>query len=426
MSLVIRLSVLAVHQVLGDRATSLFSFLEGQFSDQASRLDEALHRASDRAWRALELAAAGDSWWSACQGMFTPADEKALRRQVRAFLDSLPPTALPGESADFCRRVVAELKAARRVKLIPGGKASCKDVAGQLAGHDQDQQARREQAEVAELIGTLRREGYADLAMFVGLRPQGGPPLLVAAVRYFFRREIEDDPKLAAGLTSDRLEGLASGQKAGFDGLFEALSAQGGRLEEMLDTVGTQVALTREAAEDARDGVASMREDMRRMEALLQRLMEQRAPALAAPPPPAAPPTPVSVSPIVTERHAPVSGTSPTVVATTEEVPDWEQVRRLLKRGRAAPELAGEVARLEQTARACGLGKPRPVTGLPVYPADQPTSSPAQSLPAGGKKPLISALFREEPAAEAPVEEAPAISRRRLLSPLFDPPPPSE
>ena len=42
----------------------------------------------------------------------------------------------------------------------------------------------------------LRAAGSTNLAAFVALRPQRGEPVLVIAARFFFRRQVEEDPKL--------------------------------------------------------------------------------------------------------------------------------------------------------------------------------------------------------------------------------------
>lgn len=383
MSLVMRLAVLAVNQVLGDRADSLLSFLDGQFGGHASRLDQALHRASDRAWRSLEVAAAAESWWGACTDLLVPADEKELRRQVRAFLDALPPDEMP---AALRARVPGEIQAARVAGLIPGPLPSPAQVKAGVESlaccADQAARARREQEELAGLSRVLRPH-YPALADFIDLRPRGGEPLLVGAVRYFFRREVEEDPRLSAGLAADRAEGLAAAQKAGFDGLFQALDRHGGKLESLLSGVAGQAARTLEAVEGAREDVASLREEVRRMAALLQAAVGRQQPSPTAAP------------------------------------PDWAGVGRLLTRVRAQPTMLDEARQLEDTAAAAGVAPGE--SGLPVYP--QAPAEPAPPPPPAGK-PVLSALFRppaEQQQAPPPEQETQAQPppKRRTISPLF-------
>ncbi|MGL4551838.1 MAG: hypothetical protein ACRC33_11685, partial [Gemmataceae bacterium] len=257
MRLLLRLSLVAVNQVLGDRAAPLAAFLDDRFGDHAGRAGEALFRANDRAWWALELAVTGESMWRSFTGMLGGADEKAMERQVRAFLRSLPAAELPGDPEAFKREVRSEIQAARRVRLIPGEKPTASDRA---VAADLSRQVDAERAALAGVAGELRREGYARLATYVELRQPGGQPLLATAVRYFFRREVENDPRLAAGLTADRLEGLGATQRDGFDQLHKALTDHGGRLEGMLTEAVELARGTRADVAATRGGVDALLE----------------------------------------------------------------------------------------------------------------------------------------------------------------------
>ena len=81
----------------------------------------------------------------------------------------------------------------------------------------------------------LREHGYEALATFLELRPASGPPVLAAAVHYFFQREIEHDKELFQGLTFAQQEKLGQAQEAGFAALTDALAQHGGRIEEGLN-----------------------------------------------------------------------------------------------------------------------------------------------------------------------------------------------
>src|SRR5687767_11505167 len=130
MSLVRALSVLVVKQVLTDRAESLFGFLGDRFSDNARRLEKALHNSSARAWQALELALAGSSWWQAVTSTFTSHEEQGLVQHIRAYLTSLPPDVLPAREEAFRNRCLNDLRSARRVGLVPGTSFSVHAAAG--------------------------------------------------------------------------------------------------------------------------------------------------------------------------------------------------------------------------------------------------------------------------------------------------------
>src|SRR5712692_7447080 len=64
-----------------------------------------------------------------------------------------------------------------------------------------------------------------------------GPPLLVIAVRYFFRREIESDRELFQGLAFAQLERLGQRQEEGFAALDDDLTQHGQRVEGLLQSV---------------------------------------------------------------------------------------------------------------------------------------------------------------------------------------------
>src|SRR5947208_606499 len=58
-------------------------FLTNHFTDHSQKLNLALQRANDRAWKALEIALSGDSWWSRCRSLLVPGDEKAVGQQIQ-------------------------------------------------------------------------------------------------------------------------------------------------------------------------------------------------------------------------------------------------------------------------------------------------------------------------------------------------------
>src|SRR5262249_11046082 len=96
----------------------------------------------------------------------------------------------------------------------------------------------------------------------------GGPPLLVSAFAFFFRREIETNDQLAKGLTFEALRQLTAGQAQGFAAVSEAMAELGSRFDEVmgeLGYLGVAVAETRDAVLDLRE---ELREDLRSLGAL--------------------------------------------------------------------------------------------------------------------------------------------------------------
>src|SRR4051812_43425686 len=118
MRLLQQLAVLGFREVFGERADALLAFAENQLGDGSQRLSRALQTASDRAWRTLELALAGDSFWDRCRRFFVPREEATLGRQVQAFLESVPTPELRGTPDEFRRQCLLQLHAARQSGLL--------------------------------------------------------------------------------------------------------------------------------------------------------------------------------------------------------------------------------------------------------------------------------------------------------------------
>ena len=87
MSIFFSLSSLALRQVvegacaavgLKESGEAVVGFLTGRFTDQSQRLTTALRQASDNAWKALEIALAGDSLWDRCKSAVARAEERDL------------------------------------------------------------------------------------------------------------------------------------------------------------------------------------------------------------------------------------------------------------------------------------------------------------------------------------------------------------
>src|SRR4051812_1776227 len=106
MVLVQTLSVLALRQVVGGACAALgvkesgeavVGFLTERFTDHSQRLTVALKTANDNAWKALEIALAGDSLWDRCKVLAARSEDKAFAQQVRAFLDAAPLPELAGK-----------------------------------------------------------------------------------------------------------------------------------------------------------------------------------------------------------------------------------------------------------------------------------------------------------------------------------------
>jgi hypothetical protein len=85
---------------------------------------------------------------------------------------------------------------------------------------------------VEAVAEAVRQAGWPALAHLLALRPPQGMPMPAVAVRYFFRREVETDPRLFQGLAFAQMERLGQNQEAGYAALGAALARQAGRLDE--------------------------------------------------------------------------------------------------------------------------------------------------------------------------------------------------
>jgi tetratricopeptide (TPR) repeat protein len=108
----------------------------------------------------------------------------------------------------------------------------------------------REQTAIREMAAVLEREHYPNLAWLIGQEVQNGQGLLVLAVKYYFRREVETNEELARSLEFTQLENLSETQVAGFKLLEQILHSHSARLDQLLDDVLAVAFETRDAVLD--------------------------------------------------------------------------------------------------------------------------------------------------------------------------------
>ncbi len=261
---------------LGGGGEAVVAFLAARFSDHSRKLTAALEIANERAWKAFEIALAGDSFWDRCKVVLASGDDKAFREQVRAFLDA---NSLSADGDGVRAACLQELRAARKNKVLSGGSLDPKTLAhqaGALAGFaDPKAVLDAEWRAVDQMADELRRAGYAKLAQLLSTRPPQGLPLLVIAVRYFFRRQVETDEELFRSLAFAHLERLGQAQDAGFAALDAALTQQGQRLEAMLGEIQTVVVETHGAVLDLQEQIEGQSEQVMQIGRDVQKLLEQ-------------------------------------------------------------------------------------------------------------------------------------------------------
>ncbi|QDU23979.1 hypothetical protein [Urbifossiella limnaea] len=313
MRVLFQVSALALRQVLGPGSDSALMAVGSRFQDRSARLLETLKGANAQAWRAIEIALAGASWWDKCKLAVSSGEQAAFRTQVAAFLQATPCDDLPDAGPEFRKRCLAELKAARKARLLPGdqlGDPAALDAAAKSLARFDDPKAvlDAELAAVRRTSQELQQAGFAELGRFVALKPPQGQPLLVVAVQYFFRKDVQADTELAAEFQFQEVEKLSQRQEAGFAGLQQAVAAQGARLDQLLADAMTLLEDTHALAAETRDvglavqtdvqalkaEMAQQNEQLRQMyQAMLDLMARQAAPApVAAAAPVTAPPEP--------------------------------------------------------------------------------------------------------------------------------------
>jgi WD40 repeat protein len=243
----------------GEGATAVARFFSDRLSDQSLRVVGALAEASDRAWRTLELALAGESLATIADR----ADDKAFREQVRLFVLNAQCDGRAAALRDFVPRCLSELRAARAAGLLTGetDPAVIAPRLGDLTRFADPAGLVAAQWAVAdEVAADLRATGFPTLAVFLCLRPAGDAhavPLLAVAVRYHFRRAVEDDPRLFQGLAFAQLERIGKAQEDGAAQLAELMSRYVERLETRLGELKDTALTTRAEMRELRELVAS-------------------------------------------------------------------------------------------------------------------------------------------------------------------------
>jgi hypothetical protein len=238
----------------GEKIAGVLQMLTDHFSDQGQRLGKALQTANERSWKTIELALAGDSWWQRMKSAFTSAETKALAAQVRSFLDAHPLNEVVSEPRvrELCLR---DLHCAREAGHLQGDLDRVALVKKLRSGQhlvDNTARMRADLDTVNEIAVFLQEQNYKHLAWLLQVQVSEGRSLLVASVRYYFRREIEKDQELFQGLAFAQMENLAEAQSRGFEELNAVLTKQGAWFDESMQltrqAIGAAVA-AREAAE---------------------------------------------------------------------------------------------------------------------------------------------------------------------------------
>ena len=256
MHLATHLIAFGLRQTLGESADGILDAVQRRFTDHSQALPEALARANDRAWQALAVALTGDGWLDSIKVFFTASsDDKGFREEVRLLLDGKP-FPFEGTPADLRRACLAELKQARKDKLLSADGVDAFAVARQAADlrrYDNPQGLIDGACQAVVRVADELAPRFPNLAHLLRQRPANGPPLLAAAFAFFFRREVETNAELARGLTFDALRQLAASQETALGEVEQALATLGSRFDARLDEVLAQLDRIERTAAQARD-----------------------------------------------------------------------------------------------------------------------------------------------------------------------------
>ena len=223
---------------LGGLAGGVAWLLHQHFSDHSQRLPRALHRSNQRAWRTLELALAGDGWLTKLKNLLARGEDKAMAAQIRAFLEANCLKELDQHPADVRQLCLEDLQKARAAGQLEGGQfngAALAEEAKSWEGlRDPQDRLKGDLQAVSRMAAHLRQQGYPHLSWLLDLQVHQSHSLLVVAVRYYFRREVESNRELFQGLVFAQVEQLDQHQAKGFAELNQVLADQWELLNELL------------------------------------------------------------------------------------------------------------------------------------------------------------------------------------------------
>jgi serine/threonine protein kinase len=263
----------ALRQVAGEGAERVLNLIGDHFSDRSQSITRALRKANDRAWRSLEIALAGESVWS----FFDAADDKALRKHLKQFIDTAP---LPDLTNRQKARnlILAELRDARKNNLLTSSIEPSRlgPPLAELTRFDEPQELiQHERQLLRDMARLLKQAGYENLAWLMAQPAVVNDSLLVVAARYFFRREVERDERLAHALQFAATETLAADQRHGFEELEAALAQHESRIEQGLVELQAQIVLALGRVEQQVAGQSGKLDEIKELQAQVLELVKR-------------------------------------------------------------------------------------------------------------------------------------------------------
>ncbi len=237
--------------VIAGSVSQVVDFLYRRIRDQSGELFAALRAANHRAWQSLEVALAGESFWS----FLSDRTDKEFRAQVRAFLERVPLPESVRDQADFRKQCVQDIQKARSVGLLTGDIDAAllsRDVGAFARFTDPEAIVRHRDRLAGDLTREIREGGFQSLAYLLAA-VDVEESLLIHALRYYFNREQDRRPRLKKFLEELRWQHLQTGLDDGFAALDDVLERHGEMLSKLLSEATALRAEAREHYLDLKD-----------------------------------------------------------------------------------------------------------------------------------------------------------------------------
>jgi tetratricopeptide (TPR) repeat protein len=232
MKIVENLSALALRQLADGNAPGAegVALVRSQFSTHPEKLRQALARAVDQGWKALEIALGGRPWWDGARSRLSPGEDATIGNKLTVFFDAAPLGDWTVPDPELRKNTLRDLRTARHGHLL-GGEL---DRSGELTWLDAAFESGPEgEWELVDQIADELRQALPALSEFLTLR-RDGPSPLVSGVRLFFRRAVAVEPELANAGPFAALPALTTPERTAADGLADLFSHHATRLDELL------------------------------------------------------------------------------------------------------------------------------------------------------------------------------------------------
>jgi hypothetical protein len=204
----------------------------------------------ERAWKTVEVALHGGAW---LRQISANADDQPLADQLGKLIIETEAALALRESQR--RLALPDLASARRKNVLAMPPSVDAAMATGLAGgaalytrfDDFELLMNADRSAVQQIGNELRQGGFGHLGEIL---LADDAPLIITAVRYYFRRAVQENDKLSNELAFARFEELLPELQDAFDAVNDVITNRGRRLEELLGNVASAAQETKTASLD--------------------------------------------------------------------------------------------------------------------------------------------------------------------------------